>query len=103
MFGPMLLPSLTNDFRDSESPFYSIQNFQFIKTLKGSMELYVGVKKILNFTPPANSIMRAIDPFDKKIKDSVNNLDVYTFDLIYAFASLKGIRGFIGYSFNLKK
>ena len=103
MFGPMLLPSLTNDFRDSESPFYSIQNFQFIKTLKGSMELYVGVKNLLNFTPAANSIMRAFDPFDKNINDPVNNPNGYTFDSSYVFASFQGIRVFFGFRYNLNK
>ncbi len=103
MIGPMLLPVLTNDFRDSESPFYSIQNFQVTKTLKGSMELFVGVKNLLNFTPPANSIMRAFDPFDKNINDTVNNPNGYTFDPGYVFTSFQGIRAFFGFRYNLSK
>jgi outer membrane receptor for ferrienterochelin and colicins len=103
MIGPMLLPVLTNDFRESESPFYSIQNFQLTKSLKGSMELYFGVKNLLNFTPPANSIMRAFDPFDRNINDPVNNPNGYTFDPGYVFTSFQGIRAFFGFRYNLSK
>jgi outer membrane receptor for ferrienterochelin and colicins len=100
--GPMLLPVLENDFRSPESPFYSIQNFQLTKSFKGSMELYAGVKNLLNFTPPANSIMRAFDPFDKYVNDPVNNPNHYTFDPSYVFASFQGIRAFFGFRYNLK-
>lgn len=100
--GPMLLPVLTNDFRAPESQLYSIQNFQVTKSLKGSMELYAGVKNLLNFTPPANSIMRAFDPFDRNINDPVNNPYGYTFDPGYVFTSFQGIRAFFGFRYNLK-
>ena len=100
--GSMLLPVLLNDFRSPESPFYSIQNFQLTKSFKGSMEVYAGVKNLLNFTPPANSIMRAFDPFDKHVNDPVNNPNNYTFDPSYVFASFQGIRVFFGFRYNLK-
>ena len=103
MIGPMLLPFLSNDFRDSESPFYSIQNFQVTKTFKASMELYVGVKKLLNFTPAENSIIRALDPIDKNINDPVNNPNGYSLDSSYVFISFQGIRAFFGFRYNLNK
>ncbi len=83
--------------------FTSIHSFQVTKTLKGSIELYVGVKKLLNFTPAANSIMRALDTIDKNINDPVNNPNGYTFDPSYVFASFQGIRVFFGFRFNLNK
>lgn len=67
------------------------------------MELYAGVKNLLNFTPPANSIMRAFDPFDRNINDPVNNPNGYTFDPGYVYTSFQGIRVFFGFRYNLSK
>jgi outer membrane receptor for ferrienterochelin and colicins len=92
-YSPMPLPILTNDFRDSHSPWFSTQNIQVTKKFVGGFECYAGVKNLFNFVPQ-NPIMRPFDPFDKQI--AVNNPNGYTFDATYNYASLQGIRGFAG-------
>ena len=99
LIGPMLLPIQENDFRPDHSPWYSLQNIQIIKTFKKGWELYFGVKNLLNFIP-ANPIMRPFDPFDKNIE--VDNPNGYTFDPSYSYASLQGIRGFVGFRYDVK-
>lgn len=94
--GPMKLPIQPNDFRKEYSPWWSIQNIQLTKKIRTNSEVYFGVKNILNYRPPANSIMRAFDPFDKKASDPINNPNGYTFDTTYMFAPNQGIRFFIG-------
>ena len=100
----MKLPLLENDTRAPYSPYYSLQNIQLTKTLKGGFEIYGGIKNLLDFTPPANSIARAFDPFDKKVTFDNNgqavatpdNPKALTFDPTYVFAPNQGIRGFLG-------
>ena len=60
-----------------------------------------GIKNILNFKPK-NPILRPFDPFDKSKDDVVNNPNGYTFDTTYGYASLQGIRGFLGLSYTIK-
>lgn len=94
--GPMKLPLQVNDFRKENSPWWSIQNIQVTKKLGERGEVYIGIKNILNFRPPANSIMRAFDPFDKTAGDTATNPNGYTFDTTYMFAPNQGIRLFLG-------
>ncbi len=97
IYGPMRLPIFPNDTRPEFSPLFSIQNIQFTKTFAETpLEIYCGIKNLLNYTPPANSIMRAFDPFDKRANDPVNNPNNFTFDPTYSYASFQGIRGFLG-------
>ena len=104
VYGPMNLPVFENDIRSSTSPWYSIMNLQLTKTFKNkSWEIYGGVKNLLNFRPPANSILRAFDPFDKTINDPVNNPNNHTFDAAYVYSSFQGIRYFVGIRFKSKK
>lgn len=113
LYGPMLLPLLGPlDNRPASSPWFSIQNIQLTLSLKNGIELFGGVKNFLNYTPPANSIARAFDPFDKgvvfdsngMVVPTADNPNALTFDPSYVFASNQGIRGFIGirYQFNPK-
>ena len=104
-YGVMLLPLLgALDKRAPESPVWSLQNIQITKKFGKEFELYGGVKNLLNFTPPANSIARSFDPFDKKVEfdgngqaiASQNNPNALTFDPTYVFAPNQGIRGFLG-------
>ncbi|UYQ95999.1 TonB-dependent receptor [Chitinophaga horti] len=104
LYGPMLLPRLSEeDPRPAESPVWSIQNIQLTKKL-GKWEVYGGVKNLLNFTPPANSIARAHDPFDKQVQFDANGQVIatpdnpyrLTFDPSYVFAPNQGVRGFLG-------
>lgn len=93
--GPMRLPILPNDYRPEYSPWFLIANIQATYKLGKGVELYGGIKNLLDFVP-ANPIMRAFDPFDKQVNDPVNNPNGYTFDPGYNFAPLQGIRGFAG-------
>jgi outer membrane receptor for ferrienterochelin and colicins len=101
LYGPMKLPLVENDFRPEYSDWYSIQNVKVSKTFKNGIELYGGIKNILNFTPPAYSILRANDPFDKNV-NSPENPNGYTFDPTYVYAPNQGVRGFLGLSYTLK-
>ena len=100
--GPMLLPVLPNDYRPEYSPWYCIANVQLTKKLNRNIELYGGIKNLLNFVP-ADPIMRPYDPFDKYADDPVSNPHGYTFDPGYNYASLQGIRYFAGMRYTLFK
>lgn len=107
IYGPMRLPVFENDPRPEFSPLFSLQNIQFTKTFDEassewkSLEIYAGVKNLLNYTPPANSIMRPFDPFDKRANDPVGNPNNFTFDPTYVYASFQGVRGFLGVRWRL--
>jgi len=101
LYGPMKLPLVENDFRAEYSDWYSIQNIQITKTFKKGWEIYGGVKNILNFTPPAYSILRANDPFDKNV-NSPDNPNGYTFDPTYIYTTFQGVRGFFGIRYTLQ-
>jgi len=97
--GPMRLPILPNDYRPEYSPWFCIANIQVNKKFSNDIEIYGGVKNIFNFIPE-NPIMRAFDPFDKKVDDPINNPHGYTFDPTYNYASLQGSRVFLGIRYN---
>ena len=100
--GPMRLPVLPNDYRPKYSPWFCIANLQVTKQFRKGIEIYGGVKNLFNFIP-ADPIMRANDPFDKHIDDPVSNPSGYTFDPSYNYASLQGIRGFLGFRYQLSR
>jgi len=100
LYGPMRLPILENDFRSEYSETYSIQNLKISWKVKENVQLYAGVRNLLNFMPPAYSIMRSFDPFDTTADDPISNPNGYTFDPAYVYASFQGINGFVG--FNVK-
>ena len=100
IFGPMRLPLLgENDTRSKNSPWYSIQNIQVTKKFMNSWELYGGVKNLLNFTPNANSINSANNPFDVGINTEEN--PELAFDPSYIYASNQGIRMFLGLRYTI--
>jgi outer membrane receptor for ferrienterochelin and colicins len=110
LYGPMRLPLLGElDDRDEYSPWWSIQNIQMTKSLGKAWEIYAGVKNLLNFTPPANSIARSFDPFDRDVQfdangqvvPTANNPNALTFDPTYVYAANQGIRGFLGFRYTL--
>ena len=110
LYGPMRLPLLSElDNRPEYSPWYSIQNIQITKKFNDRFEIYGGIKNLLNFTPPANSIARAFDPFDRNVDFAAdgtviatdNNPNALTFDPSYVYAPNQGIRGFFGFRFNI--
>uniref|UniRef100_UPI004047F3BF TonB-dependent receptor n=2 Tax=Roseivirga sp. TaxID=1964215 RepID=UPI004047F3BF len=111
VYGPMRLPVLGDlDPRASESPWWSLQNIQLTMPVGQRLEVYGGVKNLLNFTPPANSIARPFDPFDRQVEFDSNgqvvatpqNPYALTFDPSYVFAPNQGIRGFFGLRLELK-
>jgi outer membrane receptor for ferrienterochelin and colicins len=100
LYGPMRLPLLgENDPRDEYSPWFSIQNIQVSKKFSNRWEIYGGVKNLLNFTPAANSINNADNPFDAGVNTETN--PERAFDPSYVYASNQGIRAFAGVRFTL--
>jgi len=112
-YGPMRLPLLGDlDPREEYSPLYSIQNIQI--TYKGfaGLEIYGGVKNLLNWTPNKNNrfiIARSQDPFDKNVQfdtqgnalSTADNPYALTFDPSYVYAPNQGIRGFLGLRYSI--
>ncbi|CAG5006315.1 Vitamin B12 transporter BtuB [Dyadobacter sp. CECT 9275] len=110
LYGPMRLPLLSEDDpRAGTSPVWSLQNIQITKKFRNGLEIYGGIKNLLNFTPPANSIARSHDPFDKNVKfddagqviATPDNPYRLTFDPSYVYAPNQGLRGFAGLRYTL--
>ena len=111
IYSPMKLPLLGNlDPRNPYSPWYSIQNIKVAHNLKNGVQLYVGVKNLLNWTPNNNTaflIARPQDPFDKEVQfdpngnpiSTASNPYALTFDPSYIYAANQGIRVFFGIKF----
>jgi len=100
LYGPMRLPLLgENDPRDEYSPWFSIQNIQLSKKFSNSWEIYGGVKNLLNFTPAANSINGANNPFDVDVDTETN--PERAFDPSYVYTSNQGIRAFAGLRYTI--
>lgn len=114
VYGPMRLPLLSSlDPRRPESPVWSIQNIQVTKWVSGSLEIFGGIKNLLDWTPARNNpflIARAHDPFDKKVEydhqgqvlATPENPYGLSFDPSYVYASNQGLRGFVGLRMKLK-
>ncbi|OYX81300.1 MAG: TonB-dependent receptor [Flavobacteriales bacterium 32-34-25] len=120
LYGPMRLPVLGSlDPRKEYSPTWSIQNIQFTFNKFKNIEIYAGVKNLLNWTPNKGNpfiIARANDPFDKNVEyDSNGNVQqntnpndpkynpyALTFDPGYVYGPNQGIRSFFGLRYTLK-
>jgi len=114
LYGPMRLPLLSaEDPRSETSPWWSIQNIQITKKIKNGIEIYGGVKNLLNWTPNKGNpfiIARSNDPFDNNVQFDSNGQAMVTpenpygltFDPTYVYGPNQGIRGFLGirYAFN---
>jgi len=92
--GPMNLPVVENDYRPDRSPWFALINLQIIKPINKNLELYGGVKNVLNFIPK-DPLLRPFDPFDKHINE--DNPNGYTFDTTYNYAPIQGARAQIGF------
>lgn len=112
LYGPMRLPLLSDlDPRKEHSPWWSIQNIQVTKKIGSNIEIYGGVKNLLNWTPNKGNpfiIARANDPFDKNVafvngqaQQTQDNPYKLTFDPSYVYGPNQGIRGFVGARYNL--
>ena len=110
VYGPMDLPLLNEfDDRPGDSGWFSTQNLQVTKTFGNGMEVYGGIKNLLNFTPPTNSIARSFDPFDTgvtfaedgSVVRTAENPNALTFDPSYVFTSNQGRRLYLGWRWAL--
>lgn len=114
VYSPMRLPLLSDkDPRSPYAPWWSIQNIQLLYTGFKNIEIYGGVKNLLNWTPNKGNpflIARTNDPFDKNVQFGTNgqviatpnNPYALTFDPTYAYAPNQGGRIFLGVRYNLK-
>ncbi|WP_026713991.1 TonB-dependent receptor [Flavobacterium daejeonense] len=131
LYGPMRLPTLGElDPRKDYSPTWSIQNIQFTFNKFKNIEIYAGIKNLLNWTPNKGNpfiIARANDPFDDNVKvsdgntndpnnygqkgnfvpngqviDTADNPYALTFDPGYVYGPNQGIRSFFGLRYTLK-
>ncbi|HEU4497446.1 MAG TPA: TonB-dependent receptor [Flavobacterium sp.] len=114
IYGPMRLPLLgENDPRKEYSPAWSIQNIQFTYNEIKNIELYLGIKNLLNWTPNKGNpfiIARANDPFDENVQygpdgnvlATPENPYGLTFDPSYVYGPNQGIRSFFGVRYTLK-
>ncbi|TGE21811.1 TonB-dependent receptor [Hymenobacter aquaticus] len=96
--GPMQLPVQPNDYRPARSPWYSLQNVQLTKRLGEHLEIYGGLKNLLDFLP-RHVLIRAFDPFDKYVTQ--DNPNGYSFDTEYNYAPVQGRRTFLGLRYTL--
>ncbi|GLB47877.1 TonB-dependent receptor [Neptunitalea sp. Y10] len=113
VYGSMLLPLAGEyDPRAPYSPTWSIQNIQATFKKVKNLELYGGVKNLLNWTPDKSVpflIAGANDPFDENVQydtngnvlQTANNPYALTFDPGYVYAPNQGIRGFIGLRYTI--
>ncbi|MFW2476940.1 MAG: TonB-dependent receptor plug domain-containing protein, partial [Sediminibacterium sp.] len=113
-YGPMRLPLLGPlDPRKPNSPLWSIQNLQFVYTGIQQIEIYGGIKNLLNWTPNRGNpflIARTHDPFDKQVQYNTNGQIIPTtenpyalsFDPTYVYAPNQGRRFFLGIRISIK-
>jgi outer membrane receptor for ferrienterochelin and colicins len=104
IYSPMRLPLLSElDPRKEYSPVWSIQNIQLTFGGFKNIEIYGGVKNLLNWTPNKGNpfiIARANDPFDKH--HDIDNPYNLTFDPTYVYGPNQNIRGFLGTRLTIK-
>jgi outer membrane receptor for ferrienterochelin and colicins len=114
IYSPMRLPLLgVLDPRPGMSPWWSIQNIQVRWHRKKGIEIYGGVKNLLNYLPGSGLpflIARTHDPFDKQVQYGANgqilatpdNPYALSFDPNYVYAPNQGIRFFVGLRVTLR-
>ncbi|MCA5003879.1 TonB-dependent receptor [Sphingobacterium bovistauri] len=100
LIGAMRLPVLgAEDTRPDKSEPWSIQNIQLSKKFNNGIEVFGGVKNFLNWTPTKGGIeiiSRAHDPFER-----INDPNLLPFDPSYVYGPNQGIRGFLGFRYNI--
>ena len=115
VYSPMRLPLLGDtDPRLPNSPWWSIQNIQLTYDRVKNLQIYAGVKNLLNWTPFKENnpfiIARTNDPFDKNVQFDSNGQAIatatnpygLTFDPTYIYAPTQGARVFFGLRYNFK-
>jgi len=114
LYGPMRLPLLGPlDPRQEYSKTWSIQNIQFtFRRFKG-IDMYFGIKNLLNWTPNKGNpfiIARANDPFDRNVQYGPNGVVIptsdnpyaLTFDPGYVYGPNQGMRTFAGIRYTIQ-
>lgn len=108
IYGSIRLPRLgLSDPHTEFSPVWSLQNIQLTYTGAKKLEIYGGVKNLLDWTPGKNEpflIARSHDPFNKNVRTDANgnviqdadNPYALSFDPGYVYAPNQGMRGFLG-------
>jgi outer membrane receptor for ferrienterochelin and colicins len=104
VIGAMRLPTLSvegglQDPRPDKSKAWSIQNIQLTKHFSNGLEIFSGVKNLLNWTPTKGGveiISRAHDPFER-----IDDPNLLPFDPSYVYGPNQGIRGFLGVRYNI--
>ncbi|MCW9041679.1 MAG: TonB-dependent receptor [Flavobacteriales bacterium] len=89
-YSPQKLPEYDHPFeRPTRSPWYSLNNLQITKEFKNSLNLYVAVKNVFNYTQPS-PLVDPENPFGEN------------FDTAYAYGPLQTRRFMFGlrWSFN---
>jgi len=114
LYGPMVLPLLGElDPRMPISDPFSIQNIQVTKVFKNNLEIFAGVKNLLNWTPNKGNpfiIARTNDPFDENVQFGTDGQILATpenpyalkFDPDYTYGANQGIRMFVGLRYMIK-
>ena len=108
---PMLLPLASDlDPRPSESPWWSIQNFNIRYKVQKGLSVFAGIQNIWNWTPNKGIpflLARPNDPFDKTVlfdkgiaQATTDNPYGLTFDAAYVFAPNQGRRMQLGISYS---
>jgi outer membrane receptor for ferrienterochelin and colicins len=104
----MRLPLISPlDPRPGYSPVWSLQNIQCSKKIGRKLEVFAGIKNLLNWTPAKHSdfiIARTNDPFNKKVQydasgqvlATTENPYALVFDPAYVYAPNQGMRFFAG-------
>src|SRR5690606_1976052 len=104
LYGPMRLRAVSEtDPRTDKAPWWSIQNIQLTKAFRNGIEVYGGVKNLLDWTPNRGNpfiIARSHDPFDKLVdfdgggQAVITSENPYglTFDPSYVFGPNQGAR-----------
>ena len=89
--GPMKLPvgPPEIDPRPAESPWFTIMNVQAGKSFTNGIEIYGGVKNVLNFFPE-NPLLEPENPFGQN------------FDTSYNYSAVQGIKGFLGIRYTMQ-
>ncbi len=115
LYSSMTLPLVSEfDPRPGVSPWWSIQNIQLKWQNNSGLELYMGIKNLLNFKPIKNIpflIARSHDPFDKRLEYDAQGQIVrnaenpygLSFDPGYVYAPNQGIKIFFGIRYNLSE
>lgn len=110
VYGPRPLPTLgPRDPRPAMAPTVSLQNLQATQKIGSKIEVYCGVKNLLNTLPRRDAIARAHDPFDKQVQfdaagqavATAENPYALTFDPTYVYAPNQGRRTFLGVRWRL--